>query len=57
MKPHRCPICDGRGIVPGGFYNATGETWTATNAAEPCRACNGIGIIYERGDFCRDIGQ
>ena len=46
--PHRCPICEGHGIVPGGFYERTpdAQAWTATNATEACRACGGQGIIY-----------
>jgi hypothetical protein len=23
MKPYLCPICNGHGIVPGGFYTAS----------------------------------
>jgi len=43
----KCPICEGHGIVSGGFYNRTAdlETWTSSNAAEMCRACGGSGII------------
>lgn len=44
--PYKCPICEGRGIVAGGFYNSVGNEWTAGNAAEPCRQCNGEGIIW-----------
>lgn len=44
--PHKCPICNGRGIVPGGFYTATGDTWTSSATSEPCRQCGGNGIIW-----------
>lgn len=42
----RCPICDGRGIVQGGFYNSLGGSVLSTNVTEPCRTCAGAGIIY-----------
>ena len=46
-QPHRCPVCNGKGIVPNGFYNSTGETWATTDASpEICRACNGSGVIW-----------
>jgi len=41
----KCPICEGKGIVAGGFYNHTGETWVSDRTAETCRQCNGKGII------------
>ena len=42
--PHKCPVCDGRGFVPGGFYgNTTGNWSTSSTAPETCRSCvNGI---------------
>lgn len=39
----RCPVCEGRGNVPTGFYTrATGATSTAP---ETCQACDGKGIL------------
>lgn len=46
MKPYRCPICGGCGIVPGAFYNATGISYTSSTMTEQCRACGGTGIIW-----------
>jgi hypothetical protein len=46
VKPYCCPICTGKGIVAGGFYNSLGETLTSSCGQEPCRACNGTGIIW-----------
>lgn len=42
--PHKCPVCDGRGFVPGGFYGTTTGNWsTGSTATEACRSCvNGI---------------
>ena len=43
--PHKCPICGGRGIVQGGFYSTTNNSWTTNRSVEPCRQCSGTGII------------
>jgi hypothetical protein len=44
--PHKCPICEGRGNVAGGFYQSVGTMWTSTTSIEVCRACWGSGIIW-----------
>jgi hypothetical protein len=51
--PHKCPICNGRGVVPSGFYSGTDYIdeygnllWTSSDAVEKCRACDGTGIIW-----------
>lgn len=43
-----CPVCNGRGTVPKGFYDGaeTGTGSTAANMREPCRACGGSGVLY-----------
>lgn len=47
MKPNKCPICNGTGLVPGGFYtSALGGTGTSSAATEQCRQCKGTGIIW-----------
>lgn len=40
--PHRCPVCEGRGHVPAGFY--TGGLAEGANP-EPCRSCKD-GLIW-----------
>jgi RecJ-like exonuclease len=43
----KCPICEGHGIVDGGFYNSTpGNQSISTNSSEICRNCNGTGVVY-----------
>lgn len=43
---HKCPVCGGKGIVPNGFYQHTGEYWvSSTTAPEQCRSCQGRGYI------------
>ncbi len=39
--PHRCPICNGTGIVPHEFYG-----YSSSNPTEKCRTCMGIGIVW-----------
>ncbi len=42
----KCPVCNGRGIVPGGFYSFSSIRNTdASNLSETCRSCNGKGYI------------
>jgi hypothetical protein len=46
----KCPICNGCGLVPGGFYNSLQghiTEWIAGSSSEICRACNGVGIITQ----------
>ena len=43
----KCPICDGHGIVPGGFYDSVaGEITTSTVSSEICRNCGGLGVVH-----------
>lgn len=43
----RCPVCNGNGLVPNGFYNMTGNIWTTADASpEQCRSCGGRGIVW-----------
>jgi DnaJ-class molecular chaperone len=40
----RCPVCEGRGNVPNGFYSRT--SYATTDASpETCKSCNGKGYI------------
>ena len=51
MKPYRCPICNGTGIVPGGFYFSVNGYCSSTNTTEMCRQCKGSGIIWGVEDY------
>jgi len=46
--PHRCPVCEGRGVVAIGFYVGYGAFSTAADP-EKCRSCWGSGIVWEHG--------
>lgn len=55
MILHKCPVCNGTGLVLKGFYDHPQEmAWTiyGDNTPEKCRSCNGKGIIkqWEEGD-------
>lgn len=45
-----CPVCQGRGAVPSGFYDipVPGVVPQSRTAAGPecCRSCNGTGMVY-----------
>ena len=46
---HLCPVCDGNGLVPAGFYNQTSGGWSGgTLVPEQCRSCDGKGYIVVR---------
>ena len=42
-----CPVCQGHGLVPQGFYMyPAGQEFSTTNASpETCRACLGTGVV------------
>jgi hypothetical protein len=44
---HRCPVCEGRGYVPNGFYRSfAGSSWTTTSIQpETCKSCEGKGYV------------
>ena len=49
--PHRCPICQGQGTVPPGFYEEL-NTGTSISSNRPiCRTCGGSGLLWESQDF------
>ncbi len=46
MHSERCPVCNGNGLVPNGFYRQTTGDWTSSSATpEKCRTCDGKGYI------------
>jgi DnaJ-class molecular chaperone len=50
-QPYCCPVCMGNGLVPNGFYNKTGNTWTSTSASpETCRSCQGTGVVWNNNE-------
>lgn len=48
---YKCPVCNGRGFVPAGFYSWYRNdqcTWSVANTfPEVCRSCNGTGVVFE----------
>ena len=41
----KCPVCEGRGKLPHGFYNTSEIFSSASIGDEICKTCNGQGII------------
>ena len=53
-----CPVCNGKGIVPNGFYNTTNPTYTSTSTApEPCRTCCGSGMVIVQNQDYLTLGE
>lgn len=46
-EPRACPVCGGRGALPGGFYGDTGMVEISCR----CRTCEGSGVIFVTGDY------
>lgn len=44
-QPYRCPVCEGSGLVPTGFYSSEFITG-AIPGSETCRTCDGKGVIW-----------
>lgn len=48
---YKCPVCNGRGFVPAGFYSLPGSNQYNSKyfnySPEPCRSCGGTGILIE----------
>ncbi len=42
MTAEKCPVCEGRGTLPGGFYEPAAST---VAPPETCRSCGGRGVI------------
>ena len=41
----RCPVCEGRGIVYGGFYQSVSGVGLTVSTTEQCRCCHGKGYV------------
>lgn len=41
---HVCPVCEGKGIVPWGFYSFGLYTY-ASDIDEICKSCKGTGYL------------
>jgi len=52
--PHCCPICQGRGEVPPGFY--IGSVFTRA-ISETCRTCQGTGVLWESLDVMTGVHE
>lgn len=47
-KPHKCPVCDGTGLVSKPVGMAGDQTTWVTDNVEPhqCHACIGSGVLW-----------
>ncbi len=47
-RAQRCPVCNGRGWMPNGFYTVPpgiNHFCDRNTGTETCRSCNGQGVI------------
>lgn len=44
-RVQRCPVCDGRGNVPAGFYGGPYNQSASATGPEQCRSCDGSGMV------------
>jgi DnaJ-class molecular chaperone len=45
-KPHKCPVCEGKGLLRCGFYDVTADAIVAEELIEECKTCKGVGIVW-----------
>ena len=46
LLQQKCPICEGHGIVVGGFYTTPpGCDGVSFSATEECKNCSGSGVV------------
>ena len=59
MRWQVCPVCEGKGIVPNGFYSyPVGQGFTSSSTAvEKCNSCQGTGMVVEPIDMEQRIGE
>jgi len=43
--PHRCPVCQGKGTLPPGFYEHGDSVTRSDTTPDPCKTCDGLGYI------------
>lgn len=45
MATIKCPVCEGKGVVPQGFYNTYPYSVSNGTGPEICKRCGGIGTL------------
>lgn len=45
MEYQKCPVCEGRGLLPHGFYIPNEQFTSSNTTPEICKTCGGKGII------------
>lgn len=54
MSVQVCPVCNGKGLVPNGFYDVGSNASTTISVTpETCRSCGGKGYIFEYPYTCQ----
>lgn len=51
MGVYKCPVCEGRGQVPAGFYHQYVSPSVVNTCPETCKSCSGKGVIFDTDCF------
>ena len=52
MTPHRCPVCEGHGVVGYPPGTPAGQPFTGSSTGPwECRPCGGTGIVWSSESF------
>jgi hypothetical protein len=51
MGVYKCPVCEGRGQVPAGFYHQYTSPSVVNTCPETCKSCSGRGVIFDTDCF------
>ncbi len=51
MGVYKCPVCEGRGQVPAGFYHTYHSGTVVNTCPETCKSCSGKGVIFDTDCF------
>ena len=51
MGVYICPVCEGKGHVPAGFYSTNAAPTVVNTSPEICKSCGGKGVIFDSDTF------
>lgn len=51
MGVYKCPVCEGKGQVPAGFYYTNAAPTVINTSPELCKSCGGKGIVFDAEMF------
>ena len=55
MGVYKCPVCEGKGQVPAGFYFTNAAPTVVNTCPETCKSCGGKGIVFDADMFSGNV--